>query len=51
VLAVERPDALLVDELYRKMAVLDPRCGERGQRRSAQLLGRADELDVDQLCC
>jgi len=51
VVAVERPDAVLVDELDREVALFDARRGERGQRRSAQLLGRADELDVDQLCC
>ena len=51
VLAVELPGAVLADELDRKVALLDARRGGRGQCRSAQLLGRADELDVDQLCC
>jgi hypothetical protein len=44
VLAVERLDALGVDQLNREMPVLDARGGKRRQRRRAQLLGRADEV-------
>jgi hypothetical protein len=44
VLAVERLDALGVDQLDREMPVLDTRSGKRRQRRRAQLLGRADEV-------
>jgi hypothetical protein len=43
-LAVERLDALGVDQLDREVPVLDARGGKRRQRRSAQLLGRPDQV-------
>jgi hypothetical protein len=43
-LAVERLDALGVDQLDRKVPVLDTRGGKRRQRRRAQLLGRPDQV-------
>jgi hypothetical protein len=48
VLAVERADLGLAYELYREMAVVDPRRRERGEGGPAELLGRVDELDLDQ---
>jgi hypothetical protein len=44
VLAVERLDALGVDQLDREMPLLDARGGKRRQRGRAQLLGRPDEI-------
>jgi hypothetical protein len=49
VVAVELADALLADQLDREMPLVDPRRAERSQRRIAQLLGRTDELQVDQV--
>jgi hypothetical protein len=49
VLAVELADALGVDQLDRQMPILDVRGRERRQRRGPQLLGRADEVQFDQL--
>jgi hypothetical protein len=51
VLAIEPADAVLVDELDRQVAFVDSGRGKRGERRSPQLLGRVDELYLDQLCC
>jgi hypothetical protein len=48
VLAVERADLARADELDREVAVVDPGRRERGQGRPAELLGRVDELDLDQ---
>jgi hypothetical protein len=44
VLAIERLDALGVDQLDREMAVLDTGAGKSRERRRAQLLGRPDEV-------
>jgi hypothetical protein len=51
VLAIERTDPVLPDQLDRKVAVPDAGRSKGGERRSAQVSGRADELDLDQLCC
>jgi hypothetical protein len=51
VLAVERADAVLADELDGQVALLDAGRTERGEGGGAQLLGRADEVELDQLCC
>jgi hypothetical protein len=48
VLAVERADLALAYELDCQVAVVDTRRRERGQGRPAKLLGRVDELDLDQ---
>ena len=50
-LPVERPDAVLADELDREVALVDARRAERREGGGAQLLGRADEVELDQLCC
>jgi hypothetical protein len=51
VLAVELLDAARVDQLDREVAVRDARRRQRRQRRRAQLVGRADEVELDQACC
>jgi hypothetical protein len=43
-LAIERLDALGVDQLDSEMPVLDAGGGKRRERRRAQLLGRPDEV-------
>jgi hypothetical protein len=48
VVAVELAHARLVDQLDREVPLVDPRRTERRQRGIAQLLGRTDELQVDQ---
>jgi hypothetical protein len=48
VLAVQLVDARRARELDRQVAVLDTGGGQGGERRAAQLLGDADEIDLDQ---
>jgi hypothetical protein len=48
---VQLADSLLVDQLDREVAVGDPRGGERGERRPAQALRGADQVELDQPCC
>jgi hypothetical protein len=51
VVAVQLADALFADELDGEMPVLDSGSGQRRERRRAQLLGRADEVDLNQFPC
>jgi hypothetical protein len=49
-LAIERTNRVLADELDGEVAVLDAGRRERRERRTAELLGRVDEVDLDQGC-
>jgi hypothetical protein len=49
VVAVERPDARLVDQLHREVAVLDADGAQGGLRGPLEAgVGRPDELDLAQ---
>ncbi len=48
VLAIERADGLRVHQLHRQVAVLDPGGGQRGERGAPELVGRVDEVELDQ---
>jgi hypothetical protein len=49
-LAVERTDRVLPDELDCEVAVLEAGRPERREGRTAELLRRVDEVDLDQGC-